>query len=469
VESKVNLPLNIAVVGHTNVGKTSLIRTLTRRGSFGDVSSSPGTTRHVESQVLMVNGQKIVRLLDTPGFEDSIGLFDAIEYLDDGREKLGTDRLTLFLNSKEASISFSQETKVIRQLLECDVVFYVIDAREPVLGKYQDELRIISLAAKPVFPLLNFVASENSRVDQWIKLLKELNLHTSIQFDSVAYDFFAEQQLYKKMQTMLANSWHQPLESLINHRLESSLALLIAAANCVATLLIESAAYRQVITKNNALSSSSDQLQQAIRKKENKATLDLLTLFQFQPDDYGADLLPVSENRWKLDLFDPETLKQFGVKATSTAAKGAAIGLGVDMAVGGVSLGAAAALGALFGGIWQTGKQFGREAIAYVSGERYLCVEDNTLLLIWRRNTALALALRHRGHAAQTQIVVKKPQSKETTADKQVMKYISVARNHPEWSKRQGLIGSTPAAKQNNIAALAAIITDRWQQIPSPK
>ncbi|MEH6912122.1 MAG: GTPase/DUF3482 domain-containing protein [Oceanicoccus sp.] len=463
MKSEVNLPLNIAVVGHTNVGKTSLIRTLTRRSSFGDVSSSPGTTRHVESQVLMVNGQKIVRLLDTPGFEDSIGLFDAIEELDDGREKLGTDRLTLFLNSKEATTSFSQEAKVVRQLLECDVVFYVIDAREPVLGKYQDELRIISLAAKPVFPLLNFVVAENSRVDQWTTLLKELNLHTSIQFDSVAYDFFAEQQLYKKMQTMLTNNWHQPLESLINHRLESWQALLIAAANCVATLLIESAAFRQTITGDNALSSSADQLQQAIRKREHKATLELLALFQFQPDDYGADLLPVSENSWKLDLFDPETLKLFGVKATSTAAKGAAIGLGVDMAVGGVSLGAAAALGALFGGIWQTGKQFGREAIAYISGERYLCVEDNTLRLIWRRNTALTLALRHRGHAAQTQIVVDKFQSKETAAEKQVMKYISVARNHPEWSNRQGFIGSTPAAKQNSIAALAAIITDQWQ------
>ena len=33
------------------------------------------------------------------------------------------------------------------------------------------------------------------------------------------------------------------------------------------------------------------------------------------------------------------------------------IGLGIDMAVGGVSLGAAAALGALLGGLWQTGKQ----------------------------------------------------------------------------------------------------------------
>ena len=29
MDNDVNLPINIAVVGHTNVGKTSLIRTLT--------------------------------------------------------------------------------------------------------------------------------------------------------------------------------------------------------------------------------------------------------------------------------------------------------------------------------------------------------------------------------------------------------------------------------------------------------
>jgi len=211
MEPKANLPLNIAVVGHTNVGKTSLIRTLTRRNSFGDVSSSPGTTRHVESQVLMVTGQKIVRLLDTPGFEDSIGLFDTIETLDDGREKLGIDRLALLLQSKEAASSFSQEAKVIRQLLECDVAFYVIDAREPVLEKYQDELRIISLAAKPIFPLLNFVASDNSRVDQRGHRIKEPKLTTSNQFDLVALEFSSESPITLQCKTTPVILRPQPL------------------------------------------------------------------------------------------------------------------------------------------------------------------------------------------------------------------------------------------------------------------
>ena len=47
-------PLTLAVVGHTNVGKTSLLRTLTRDVGFGEVSHRPSTTRHATSR-----GQKV--------------------------------------------------------------------------------------------------------------------------------------------------------------------------------------------------------------------------------------------------------------------------------------------------------------------------------------------------------------------------------------------------------------------------
>jgi len=36
-------PLKLAVVGHTNTGKTSLLRTLTRDVNFGEVSARPST------------------------------------------------------------------------------------------------------------------------------------------------------------------------------------------------------------------------------------------------------------------------------------------------------------------------------------------------------------------------------------------------------------------------------------------
>ncbi|KAG1243209.1 hypothetical protein G6F65_022555 [Rhizopus arrhizus] len=52
--------IKIAVVGHTNTGKTSLLRTLTRDTAFGEVADSPGTTRHVEGARLRLEGRAVL-------------------------------------------------------------------------------------------------------------------------------------------------------------------------------------------------------------------------------------------------------------------------------------------------------------------------------------------------------------------------------------------------------------------------
>src|SRR5690606_19040296 len=75
-------PIDLAVVGHTNTGKTSLMRTLLRDEYFGEVADRPGTTRHVESaQLLTGTGQAILVLRDTPGLEDAMGVLDYLDQL----------------------------------------------------------------------------------------------------------------------------------------------------------------------------------------------------------------------------------------------------------------------------------------------------------------------------------------------------------------------------------------------------
>ena len=84
-------PLRIAVVGHTNTGKTSLLRTLLRDTRFGEVSSRPSTTRHVEGARLLANGDTVAKLFDTPGMEDAIALLDYIDLLAPPAERPGSN------------------------------------------------------------------------------------------------------------------------------------------------------------------------------------------------------------------------------------------------------------------------------------------------------------------------------------------------------------------------------------------
>ena len=64
-------PLHLAIVGHTNTGKTSLLRTLLRDSQFGEVQNAAATTRHVEEAAIGAGGETLLLLYDTPGLEDA--------------------------------------------------------------------------------------------------------------------------------------------------------------------------------------------------------------------------------------------------------------------------------------------------------------------------------------------------------------------------------------------------------------
>lgn len=154
-------PLRLAVVGHTNTGKTSLLRTLSRNPDFGEVSDSPGTTRHVEGLRLLAGGDAVVELYDTPGMEDGMALLDYLEKLAKPGERIdGPERIRRFLNSPESERRFEQEARVLRKLLDCDAALYVVDARDPVLAKHRDELAVLASCGRPLLPVLNFTRIE---------------------------------------------------------------------------------------------------------------------------------------------------------------------------------------------------------------------------------------------------------------------------------------------------------------------
>ena len=194
-------PLRIAIVGHTNAGKTSLLRTLTRQVDFGEVSDRPGTTRHAEAIDLRLDGAVAVRFIDTPGLEDSVAL---LEYLNTLEADSRPERVRAFLRGPEASRSFEQEAKVLRALIEqADAAMIVIDTREPVLPKYRAEIEILSWCAKPIMPVLNFVRYVGTRLDDWHQALLESGLHARVEFDVVAPFNGSERQLYSDLATLL--------------------------------------------------------------------------------------------------------------------------------------------------------------------------------------------------------------------------------------------------------------------------
>lgn len=427
-------PLKLAVVGHTNVGKTSLLRTLTRDVGFGEVSHRPSTTQHVEGARLSVDGQALLELYDTPGLEDAIALLDYLERMDRPGERLdGPTRLTRFLDGSEARQRFEQEAKVLRQLLTCDAGLYVIDAREPVLAKYRDELAVLSMCGRPLLPVLNFVSSHQHREQDWRDALARLGLHALVCFDSVAPPLDGERRLYDSLALLLEKARPQLQRLIDDHQAQRQLRR-SCGARLIAELLLDCAACRRSVAAQSLQEQEAiRELHQSIRQREQGCVEALLRLYGFRQDDAKAADLPLLDGRWGDDLFNPETLKQLGVKVGGGMAAGAATGVGVDLLVGGITLGAAAALGALIGGSAQTLRNYGARLKGKLKGQRELSVDDAVLRLLALRQQLLLQALEARGHAAVEAINLAAPQDASWREGK-LPEALHKARAHPEWS-----------------------------------
>lgn len=441
--------LHIAVVGHTNTGKTSLLRTLAQDTGFGEVSDHAGTTRHVEGVRLSGDGEALVELYDTPGMEDAIALLERLDGVAAGERIDGPERIARFLALPEAGSRFEQEAKVLRQLLASDAGLYVVDARDPVLPKHRDELEILAGCARPLLPVLNFVRAAEARPQDWRDALARLGLHAVVSFDTVAPEIDGERQLFDVLAT-LVHSGRPALQRLIAARAGEAAARRLAARRLVATMLVELAARREVVAATEAaMAAATAALRETVRAREQACVDALLQLYRFRADDVRSADLPLAEGRWEADLFNPETLRQLGVKLGGGAAAGAAAGVGVDLLAGGLTLGAAAALGALAGGLWQTVGEYGQRLVAGVRGQRELTVDDAILRLLALRQQALLSALEGRGHAATAPIALAEADHRRWRQGA-LPEPLQRARAHPEWAD------ATHAAREVAVEALAA-------------
>ena len=393
--------LKLAVVGHTNTGKTSLLRTLLRDVYFGEVKNEAATTRHVEQAKLTDSqtGEVLVVLYDTPGLEDASGLMDWLEDNTASRRD-GIERLQQFLaadiaqggDALTSNEDYSQEAKVIRQLLASDMAIYVVDAREPVLGKYKDELAILSWAAIPVMPVFNFTDSQDANIDEWQTMLARRNLHISTRFDSVAFEFKDEMRLWQNLATMLTHS--EMLEQLMARRTENWAQLYEEANIIIADFLLNVASFVREISEDDDPMPVLAQMQEAVRPSERAMQHNLLNLYKFYDNAVAAT--PLELQAYQQDPFDPELLKSYGIRTTSGAAAGALLGLGIDAAALGTTLGLGAAIGGIAGGLLSNTSSIADR----LTGIKRLYIDPATLTLLATRAMDLLTALRHRGHAA---------------------------------------------------------------------
>ena len=421
-------PLKLAVVGHTNTGKTSLVRTLLRSGEFGQVADRGGTTRQVTSSTLSVDGESLIELFDSPGLENAPELVDTLEALPGTRHD-GPERVARLLDDESLRKRFDHESRVLELMLESDVALYVIDAREPVLEKYQDELDVLGQCGKPIIAILNFTASPASRETLWRDALARVRLHSVLTFDAVVRDPATETRLFEKLGSLL-DDFVPLIKRWLEHRRTEEAWRAQAALAAIAEMLIDLAAFRDIAPEAGQ-ESAWERMQQRARQREQACVDTLLDLYRFGREDHVSDDLPLSGGQWSDDLFDPRTLRHYGIRTGTWTGIGAGAGAAVDVGSGGLTLGAGTLTGALIGTGAGLVRVFGRTLTARVRGEVVVMIDEPTLRLLASRQLELLAALILRGHASQAPV---RTDGNDLWQDRRLPGELRQARHQPEWS-----------------------------------
>jgi len=366
----VNVPISLSLISHTNVGKTTLARTLLRR-DVGEVRDAAHVTETSDQYLLATTPQgDELRLWDTPGFGDSARL---LKRLRQSGHPLGWFLTQVW--DRYVDRPFFSSQQAVRNVRDAaDVVLYLVNAGEdPAAAGYVDaEMEILGWIGKPVIVLLNqlgpprTVEAEATDVQRWSR---HLSGHPCVR-DTVAFDAFArcwvqEHVLLERIGAVLeeerraafvrlADAWrarnHETFERSVQV-LARQLAATAADGEVVAAQGAGAAARAWLTsllgTKQRgdaATDTAMGKLAQRLDAEVRRATDDLIALHGLS-GRAGEEILQRMGAEYAVNkAADPGKASLIGA-----AVSGALGGLAADLAAGGLTFGAGAVLGGLLG------------------------------------------------------------------------------------------------------------------------
>ena len=168
--------IDVSLISHTNVGKTTLARTLLRR-DIGEVDDRAHVTDTAESDVLIKSpaGDELV-LWDTPGFGDSVRLLRRLQQTE---QPFGWFLAQVWDRLADRPFWCGQQAmRTIRE--SSDVILYIANASEgPGAVTYVDaEMQILGWLGVPVILLLNQLGPPREAADARAEL-KEWQAHAA--------------------------------------------------------------------------------------------------------------------------------------------------------------------------------------------------------------------------------------------------------------------------------------------------
>lgn len=345
-----------AILGHPNEGKSSVLSTLAEDDSVR-VSPIPGETTECRSFPVIIDGREVLRFTDTPGFQNPARVLVELKK----RAKLTDNPLKEFRTFAATIPELHDDWELLGPVERGAGIIYVVDGARPVRNVDRAEMEILRLTGKPRMAVINCKDQNDEHLEAWkIEFRKNFNSNRVFNAHRATY---AQRILLLEALKSIDQDWHQPLSLVVEAFRKDWAARNDATVDIITGLLVDclslqlgeniSAGEEAEKTRERLFRTYSD----ALIQKEKIAHQRIRSLFKHNIFQYALPPHSVLH----ADLFDERTWQLLGLTKKQVVIAGglggAAIGVGLEMATLGHSLGiftvagtVAGALGALFGG-----------------------------------------------------------------------------------------------------------------------
>ena len=387
--SSENLSINLSLVSHTNVGKTTLARTLLKM-DIGEIGDRPHVTALSEPHVLIRDSQSAsLTLWDTPGFGDSVRL---ARRLSQRGNPIGWFLAEVWDRWMSRPLWSSQQAmKNVRE--QADVVLYLVNASElpSAVAYVEAEMQILSWVEKPVLVLLNQMGrprpkdAEEKDQAAWRQYMERFPIVFGIlPMDAFARCWIQEIALFEMIGRAIPDSRKAAFEGLqmswTAERINDYRLSLAAIGKFLAALASDSEHCKSdgLTGKLKAMARKfgrSDEKDvppeaRAMERLAERAAVAMKSLTDQLIELNGLKGEAAREilNRVQQDISIDEEVSEGSAAVVGAVVSGAISGLAADLMAGGLTLGAGAIAGAVLGGLGFAGVAKGYNQITGKDG-----------------------------------------------------------------------------------------------------
>lgn len=351
--------VTLSLISHTNVGKTTLARTLLRR-DVGEVLDQAHVTEVSEAHELIAAGDERLMLWDTPGLGDSARLVQRVKK--EGNP-LGWLLHQVWDRTRDRALYSSQEA--VRNIQsDADVVLYLVNASEDPgdAGYVVHELELLGWIGKPVIVILNQMgeATPSPAADEPIAHWEEAMRAWPIVRHVLPLDAFTrcwvqEGLLLERVADVLPEGQRPVMQRLITEWQRRGRETFEQSVHRIAQYLAGAAADHERLAEEQSGRAEKRRAMRALAMRLDQAIADLMAAML---DLHGLSGRFQEEARARLeeDFRMPGEVVSSGRAAIWGAAMGgAAGGIVTDIVTGGLSFGTGAIAGAVLGAMGAAG------------------------------------------------------------------------------------------------------------------